>query len=202
MVTGVNSLIWTPIYACLILAMLIYTSYRFMARVMKWLTLVLFAYVIAAFITRPDWHMVLHATFIPEIRWTREYLSVLVGILGTSISPYLFFWQASQEVEEERAAGRRTVAQRQGATDAELSRAHRCNHRNVFFQPRDVLYHLDHRHHFARARPNHNRDGATGGGSATATGGKWGLLAIRHRVDRHRGTRGSRTGWVECIRNS
>jgi NRAMP (natural resistance-associated macrophage protein)-like metal ion transporter len=133
MVTGVNSLVWTPIYACLILAMLIYTSYRLMARVLKWLTLVLFAYVIAAFITRPDWHMVLHATFVPDIRWTREYLSVLVGILGTSISPYLFFWQASQEVEEERAAGRRTVAQRQGATDAELSRARNDVITGMFF---------------------------------------------------------------------
>ena len=52
-----------------------------------------------------------------------EYLSVLVAILGTTISPYLFFWQAAQEVEEERAEGKNTVAQRQGATDEELRRA-------------------------------------------------------------------------------
>jgi Mn2+/Fe2+ NRAMP family transporter len=50
-------------------------------------------------------------------------LSVLVGILGTSISPYLFFWQAAQEVEEERAGGKNTAAKRKGATDAELRRA-------------------------------------------------------------------------------
>jgi Mn2+/Fe2+ NRAMP family transporter len=60
---------------------------------------------------------------VPDIRWSREYLSVLVGILGTSISPYLFFWQAAEEVEEERAAGRRTLAQRKGATAAELRTA-------------------------------------------------------------------------------
>jgi Mn2+/Fe2+ NRAMP family transporter len=60
---------------------------------------------------------------IPDLHWSREYLSVLVGILGTSISPYLFFWQAAEEVEEERAGGRRTVAQRMGATDKELRRA-------------------------------------------------------------------------------
>jgi Mn2+/Fe2+ NRAMP family transporter len=91
--------------------------------VFKWLTLVLFAYVITAFLARPDWAQVLRATFVPDIRWTREYLSVLVGILGTSISPYLFFWQAAEEVEEEKAGGRRTLAERKGATNEELRRA-------------------------------------------------------------------------------
>jgi Mn2+/Fe2+ NRAMP family transporter len=66
---------------------------------------------------------VLTATVIPHIEWSNGYLATLVGILGTTISPYLFFWQAAQEVEEERAAGRRTVQQRRGATDAELQRA-------------------------------------------------------------------------------
>ena len=132
MVTGVNSLIWTPIYAGLILATLIYASYRTMARVLKWLTLVLFAYVITAFVSRPDWHTVLRATFVPDIRWSSNYLSVFVAILGTSISPYLFFWQASQEVEE-RAAGRRTLAQRQGATDAELRRSRTDVMTGMFF---------------------------------------------------------------------
>jgi Mn2+/Fe2+ NRAMP family transporter len=84
---------------------------------------VLFAYVITAFLAHPDWWAVLGATFIPHIRWSSEYLSVLVGILGTSISPYLFFWQAAQEVEEERADGKNTAAKRKGATDAELRRA-------------------------------------------------------------------------------
>jgi Mn2+/Fe2+ NRAMP family transporter len=79
--------------------------------------------VITAFLAHPDWWAVLRATFVPDIRWSREYLSVLVGILGTSISPYLFFWQAAQEVEEERADGKNTVAKRQGATDVELRRA-------------------------------------------------------------------------------
>jgi Mn2+/Fe2+ NRAMP family transporter len=55
------------------------------------MTLVLFAYVITAFLARPDWLQVMRATFIPHLEWTRSYLSVLVGILGTTISPYLFF---------------------------------------------------------------------------------------------------------------
>lgn len=123
MVTGVNSLWCTPVYAGLIVVMLFWTSYRTIARVFKWLTLVLFAYVLTAFIARPDWMAVLRSTFVPNLRWSPEYLSVAVAILGTSISPYLFFWQAAEEVEEERSAGRRTVAQRKGATDKELRRA-------------------------------------------------------------------------------
>ena len=61
------------------------------------------------------------ATFLPRLSFSHDSLSVLVGILGTTISPYLFFWQAAQEVEEGRAEGR-NLAQRKGATDAELRR--------------------------------------------------------------------------------
>jgi Mn2+/Fe2+ NRAMP family transporter len=111
------------VFAVAIVGALFWTSYRALARVFKWLTLVLFAYVITAFLAHPDWWAVLRATFVPNIRWSGEYLAVLVGILGTTISPYLFFWQAAQEVEEERADGKNTLAKRQGATDAELRRA-------------------------------------------------------------------------------
>jgi NRAMP (natural resistance-associated macrophage protein)-like metal ion transporter len=120
MVTGISSWWLTPCYAALIVAVMLWSSYRAIARVFKWLTLVLFAYVITAFVAHPDWRAVLTATFVPQIAWSSKYLSVLVGILGTTISPYLFFWQAAQEVEEERAAGRTTVAQRRGATAQEL----------------------------------------------------------------------------------
>ncbi len=123
MITGVNSLVWYPLYAATIVILLFYSSYRTIARTFKWLTLVLFAYVLTAFIVKPDWPQVLHATFVPDIQWSGAYISVLVGILGTTISPYLFFWQAAEEVEEERAMGRVTVAQRKGATDKELSRS-------------------------------------------------------------------------------
>jgi Mn2+/Fe2+ NRAMP family transporter len=123
MVTGIPSKWLTPVFAAVIVAALFWTSYRTIARIFKWLTLVLFAYVITAFLAHPDWAAVLRATFIPDIQWSNEYLSVLVAILGTSISPYLFFWQAAEEVEEERAEGRDTVAKRRGATDEELRRA-------------------------------------------------------------------------------
>jgi NRAMP (natural resistance-associated macrophage protein)-like metal ion transporter len=123
MVTGIPSRWMTPVFAAVIVASLFWSSYRTIARIFKWLTLVLFAYVITAFLAHPDWAAVLRATFIPDIQWSNEYLSVLVAILGTSISPYLFFWQAAEEVEEERAEGKDTVAKRRGATDEELRRA-------------------------------------------------------------------------------
>ena len=123
MVTGIPSRWMTPAFGIVIVASLIWTSYRTIARIFKWLTLVLFAYVITAFLAHPDWAAVLRATFVPDIQWSSEYLSVLVAILGTSISPYLFFWQAAEEVEEERAEGRDTVAKRRGATDEEVRRA-------------------------------------------------------------------------------
>src|SRR6266850_2780580 len=121
MVTGVNSLIWTPLYAALIISLLFWTSYRRIASIFKWLTLVLFAYVIAAFLAHPDWRAVLRYTFVPHVEWSSAYIATFVGILGTTISPYLFFWQASQEVEEERKKGRHTMEEREGATDEELS---------------------------------------------------------------------------------
>jgi NRAMP (natural resistance-associated macrophage protein)-like metal ion transporter len=120
MVTGVSSFVWIPLYAVVIVGLLIWSSYARIARIFKWLTLVLFAYILAAFLARPDWSAVLRATLLPHIEFSRAYLSVFVAILGTSISPYLFFWQAAQEVEEERAMGRTTVAMRKGATPEEL----------------------------------------------------------------------------------
>lgn len=104
----------------IIVTVLILGSYNLIARIFKWLTLSLFAYIVAAFLAKPNWGEVLKATFIPTLRFDHEYLMTLVAIFGTTITPYLFFWQASQEVEEELSMGRRTLAERRGATDREL----------------------------------------------------------------------------------
>jgi NRAMP (natural resistance-associated macrophage protein)-like metal ion transporter len=117
MLTGVSSLIWTPLYTALIIAFLFWSSYRQIARIFKWMTLVLLAYVATTFFAGVDWRQALLATVRPQLAWSRDYLAVLVGILGTTISPYLFYWQASQEVEEERAQGKR-----KGASDEDLRR--------------------------------------------------------------------------------
>ncbi len=123
MMTGIKSYYWTPVFTALIIALLFFSSYRQIARIFKWLTLVLFAYVITAFLAQPDWYAVLKATFMPRLVWSNAFLATFVGVLGTTISPYLFFWQCSQEVEDERAQGRGTVEEREGATDEELRAA-------------------------------------------------------------------------------
>lgn len=123
MVTGVSRLVLTPLYAVILASFLVWSSYNVVARIFKWLTLILFAYLLAALLARPDWHAVLRATFIPHVERSAEYWATLVGIFGTTISPYLFFWQASQEVEEEREQGKLTVEQRKGASDAELNKS-------------------------------------------------------------------------------
>lgn len=123
MVTGVTLYVWLPMFVVVIVVLVIWSSYRRIVKVFKWLTLVLFAYVVTAFLAQPDWGEVLRFTFIPHIEFTSAYLATFVAILGTTISPYLFFWQAAQEVEEERALGRTTLAARKGATTVELRAA-------------------------------------------------------------------------------
>ncbi len=78
----------------------IIVPYRIFASYLKLLTLVLFAYIIDAFIAGPDWGQVLRATFVPRIRWDATFITTVVAVFGTTISPYLFFWETSEEVEE------------------------------------------------------------------------------------------------------
>jgi NRAMP (natural resistance-associated macrophage protein)-like metal ion transporter len=133
LITGIRPLFWIPSYALLILGLLIWTSYKWIARVFKWMTLVLFAYVLTSFFAHVDWKHALVATLLPHLEWSSRFLAVLVGILGTTISPYLFFWQAAEEVEEDRAKGRTTLAQRKGATTKELKDARADTVAGMFF---------------------------------------------------------------------
>ena len=106
--------------AGIILVVQIWGSYRLICSTFKWLTLTLFAYIGAAWLATRHWGEVARATVIPTLRYDNQYLTTLVAILGTTISPYLFFWQASEEVEEELEQGRKQLRQRKGATDEEL----------------------------------------------------------------------------------
>jgi NRAMP (natural resistance-associated macrophage protein)-like metal ion transporter len=120
MLSGVKSHVFVVVFALLISWATVRLHYHQIANVLKWLVLVLFAYPITAFVAGADWSRVLRATLVPSMPHTRDEWSTLVAILGTTISPYLFFWQASEEVEEEKAAGQKTLAQRRGATLKEL----------------------------------------------------------------------------------
>jgi Mn2+/Fe2+ NRAMP family transporter len=132
LITGMRSLIWIPFYAFFIIGLLIWTSYKLIAKIFKWLTLVLFAYVLASFYAHVDWRHALAVTFVPHLEWSRGFLAVLVAILGTTISPYLFFWQAAEEVEEGRTKGRQ-LAERKGATIGELRSARADTIVGMFF---------------------------------------------------------------------
>jgi Mn2+/Fe2+ NRAMP family transporter len=118
--TKVNSHLWVLGFGIGIAWATVRLPYARIARILKWLALFLFAYVITAVYVGPDWGQVLRATFLPSLPRGADMWRTLVAILGTTISPYLFFWQASQEVEEERRMGRKTIAARRGATTGEI----------------------------------------------------------------------------------
>ena len=120
MVTGLSSHFFVVAFALIISWATIRLRYYHIAQVLKWLCLVLFAYLVAAFHLKPNWVQVAHAAFVPSLPKSKEAWQMLVALLGTTISPYLFFWQASQEVEHEKAAGRNTIRKRRGATESEL----------------------------------------------------------------------------------
>ncbi|HTK95448.1 MAG TPA: Nramp family divalent metal transporter [Terriglobales bacterium] len=120
MLTGVNSHFWVLLYAVVISWATVRFRYHQIANTLKWLALVLFAYVVTAFVVHPDWWVAMRDTFVPRVPRDKLAWETLVAILGTTISPYLFFWQAAQEVEEERQLGRFTLHRRQGATPREI----------------------------------------------------------------------------------
>ncbi len=109
-------------FTVFILMLQIFTPYVKYARYLKWLALILFAYILSAILAKPDWHSVLANTVTPHIVFTKKELLLICAILGTTITPYLFFWQTSQEIEEEIAAGQTTIKARMGATPPEVKR--------------------------------------------------------------------------------
>src|SRR5262249_44497757 len=101
LLTGLAPGWFVPAFTVLIMMLLVFASYERMTKVLKWLSLTLFSYVFAAIFARPNVAAVLRGTFVPRIVLSQEYLLMLVAILGTTISPYLFFWQASQNAEQD-----------------------------------------------------------------------------------------------------
>ena len=122
--TGGIPAVWlvVPVTA-LLLFLQFQVTYSLIFRLFKFLTLALLAYVVGAFITHPQLLELLKATVIPHVAFNTPFITAFVAILGTTISPYLFFWQASSEVDELKAAGGRTEKERRGITRAELRAA-------------------------------------------------------------------------------
>lgn len=102
LVIPINLAFLTIFFTALMLILEIFTSYKVYANILKWLCLSLFAYPLTLFIIKVPWLTVLKATFIPHFEFSFQFLFLITGVLGTTISPYMFFWQASEEVEEEK----------------------------------------------------------------------------------------------------
>jgi NRAMP (natural resistance-associated macrophage protein)-like metal ion transporter len=102
----------------------VWLNYRAIANILKWLTLALFAYVISAFVVHPAWRDVFANLFVPHLEFNRAWLSTMVGVLGTTITPYLFFWQSALMVEEDRSSGKTTVRARKGTNEQAVRDMH------------------------------------------------------------------------------
>lgn len=102
LIVPVSFVILAFFFTALILLLEVFTSYKIYVRILKWLSLALISYLITVFIVHEPWLVILKATFIPHIEFNFAFLFIITGVLGTTISPYMFFWEADEEVEEER----------------------------------------------------------------------------------------------------
>ncbi|HEU5022594.1 MAG TPA: divalent metal cation transporter, partial [Bryobacteraceae bacterium] len=122
-----------PSIGVILAALQAWGSYKLMRNIFRILALALLAYVPAALLAHPDWPAVLRGTLVPTVRFDREFLSIVVAVIGTTLSAYLYTWQSNEEVEEEKDAGRVLLSQRQGATDTELKDSRRDVWFGMFF---------------------------------------------------------------------
>lgn len=120
MLSGVSSHVSVVLFGVAITVAMVKLHYRQIASVLRWLTVVLFAYVVTALTIGPNWSDVIRHALVPSWPQSKAAWGILVAILGTTISPYLFFWQASEEVEEDKAKGHRTLVSRRGATSRQI----------------------------------------------------------------------------------
>jgi NRAMP (natural resistance-associated macrophage protein)-like metal ion transporter len=115
---------WIFFFGIALLAAQIWLRYATIARLLKWAALALLAYAVTAFVVHPPWVHVLRELVVPQIRLDANWLSTMVGVLGTTITPYLFFFQSSLMVEEDKKSGKTTLASRRGTDDEALRLAH------------------------------------------------------------------------------
>lgn len=102
LILPINFVFWCLIFTVTILILEIFTSYKIYAKILKWLALALVSYLLTLFMVSQPWDTILKNTLVPHFEFSFTFLFISMGILGTTISPYMFFWQASEEVEEEK----------------------------------------------------------------------------------------------------
>jgi NRAMP (natural resistance-associated macrophage protein)-like metal ion transporter len=110
------------VIACVSSILPIIFSYKRYSKYLKWLVITLFSYIITGLIIKMDWKVLFHDSFIPQISFSKNYIFLITAIIGATLSPYLFFWQTSQEVEEEVEQGKTTVHMRRGTNKHEIKK--------------------------------------------------------------------------------
>lgn len=114
----INFVVALLAFAAISLYLQIFTTYASYAKILKWTAFVLLSYVVSGFIVHIDWAQAAHALVLPKLHFNKQTFIILAAVLGTTISPYLFFWQTSQEVEEQIQEGKKTIKQREAQTTA------------------------------------------------------------------------------------
>jgi NRAMP (natural resistance-associated macrophage protein)-like metal ion transporter len=112
LIVGGPQFLYVLLFAVLSTVLQVFMPYTRYVAILRWLTLVLFAYVITLFMVKVPWSEALIRLVVPKVAWSKDYLTSIVAVLGTTISPYLFFWQASQEAEDARERPRRQILKR------------------------------------------------------------------------------------------
>ena len=112
LVSGVSPMIFSFIFTVILIVVIVYLPYHKIVAVLKYLCLSVFLYIAVPFFTHPNLKHVLLATFIPTIKFNKEFFEILVAILGTTISPYLFFWQVTMEAEDVKSSRQLILARK------------------------------------------------------------------------------------------
>lgn len=119
LIPSIDAGFFSVFFTLLLLILIIYLPYRKMASILKYLCIVMLVYFIVPFLYQQDFSKIIKSTFVPHIEFNKEFMAMLVGILGTTISPYLFFWQASVEVEEQKSRKNRIIVDKQFIQDVD-----------------------------------------------------------------------------------
>ncbi|MBA2249740.1 MAG: divalent metal cation transporter [Chitinophagaceae bacterium] len=130
MAPAVSPMIFSVFFTALLLILIVYLPYNKIVAVLKYLCLSLFLYIAVPFFTHPDWAQVLRNTFVPTLKVNKDFIEILVAILGTTISPYLFFWQVTMEAEDVKSSRQLILARRKLIKDQEDPKATKVKEKN------------------------------------------------------------------------
>jgi len=112
LLTGLNFYLGIIAFALFVILIEVFVAYRLYSKILKWLAISVLSYVVAGFFINPEWHLIFKNAFIPQISFSKEYVFAMIAVFGTTITPYLFFWQASEEVEENKLIKKRNYKEK------------------------------------------------------------------------------------------